>query len=102
MTSECFAHDIEVRNAWVSLMPADMAAKLRAIAQPARTAFYLDLDMKVKQRYVETLREKNKDMHVIHVKGYGPVRQSKNQLPLHLYVSSAAHDILIENEFMGK
>lgn len=101
-TSECFAHDVQTRNAWVALMPADSLAKIRAIAQPARSALYQDLDQKVKNRYLETLRESNKEMHVVHVKGLGPVRQSKNQVPdLGLILSSAAHDILIENGFVG-
>lgn len=101
-TSECFAHDVDARNAWVALMPADAVAKIRAIAQPARRALYQDLDQKVKDRYLETLRDLNKEMHVVHVKGLGPVRQAKNQAPaLHLILSSAAHDILIENGFVG-
>lgn len=99
-TSECFEHDINTRNTWVSLMPADMTAKIRAIAQPARRALYADLDAKIKSKYLETLRELNKDLIVIQLKGFGPLRQSKNQTPLDQVLTSVAQDVLIESGFI--
>lgn len=98
--SECFEHDINTRNAWVALMPADMTAKIRLIAQPARRALYADLDAKIKSKYLETLRELNKEMVVIQLKGFGPLRQSTKQSPLDQVLSSVAQDVLIESGFI--
>lgn len=98
--SDCFEHDINTRNVWVELMPADMAAKIRVIAQPARRALYADLDAKVKAKYLEKLRELNKDLIVVQLKGFGPLRQSTKQTPLGPLLSSVAQDVLIESGFI--
>jgi hypothetical protein len=94
--SEMCEHDVNVRNAWVPLISAADAAKMKAMMQPARTEFYQSIDAKIKDRYLETLRDLNKDLVVVQLKGFGPLRQSKNQQPLDMVLAGVAHDVLSE------
>ncbi|MNS76608.1 Phage RNA polymerase binding, RpbA [compost metagenome] len=89
-------HDVNVRNAWVPLISEAAATKMKAIMQPARTELYQSIDAKIKDRYLETLRDLNKDLVVVQLKGFGPLRQSKNQQPLDMVLASVAHDVLTE------
>ena len=94
--SEMVEHDVNVRNAWVALVSPEDAKKLRTIAQPARIELYKSIDAKVKARYLETLAKLNEDLEVIQLKGFGPLRQSKNQQPLDSVLADVAHDVLRE------
>ena len=94
--SECFEHDINVRNAWVPLIGPDDVKKMRLIVQPTRTELYQSIDAKIKTKYLETLRDLNKELDVVQLKGFGPLRQSKNQQPLDMILAGVAHDVLIE------
>lgn len=98
--SDLVEHDVNVRNAWVSLIDADVAKKIRLIAQPARLALYQDLDAKIKAKYLETLRELNKNLVVIQLKGFGPLRQSTNQQPLDMVLMDVTHDVLTESGYI--
>lgn len=98
--SEMCEHDVNVRNAWVSLMPADAATKIAAIAQPTRLNLYKDLDAKIKTKYLETLRDLNKELEVIQLKGFGPLRQSKNQQPLDQVLMDVTRDVLTESGYI--
>ena len=98
--SEMVEHDVNVRNAWVSLMPADAAKKIRLLAQPARAALYTDLDNKIKTKYLETLQVLNKELEVIQLKGFGPLRQSKDQQPLDQVLMDVTQTVLTESGFI--
>lgn len=95
--SDCFDHDINVRNAWVPLISEADAKKMRSILQPARTELYQSIDAKIKDKYLATLRDLNKNLIVIQLKGFGPLRQSTNQQPLDMVLASVAHDVLTES-----
>jgi hypothetical protein len=78
--SQCFEHDIMVRNSWTFQVSDDAAAKIGVMTQAARMALYQDIDNTIKTKYVEALHELNKEIVVIHLKGYGPLRQAKEQV----------------------
>ena len=78
--SECFSHDAEVRQSWVPLVSSKVAKQLKSIAPAARMKLYKEVDLKVKQLYIKTLAEANKDPIVVHMKGLGLVRKARNQL----------------------
>lgn len=100
--SECFEHDIAVRNAWVEHLTEDDKVLLRGdqktnaggVEKTARFELYREIDQMVKTQYLDELRESNKDQVVIHIKGFGPVRQAKDQLPTDMRLSSVASDVI--------
>jgi len=105
--SECFEHDIAVRAAWVEHLTEDQLFMLRGdkktnvggMVKAQRFEIYSAIDELVKTRYLETLIQANKDQFTIHVKGYGPIRQSKSQLPTEMRMSSCAFDVISELDF---
>lgn len=78
--SQCFEHDIMVRNSWTFQVSDDTAGKLKVMTQAARMALYQDIDNTIKTKYVEALRELNQDIEIVHIKGYGPARRAKDQV----------------------
>lgn len=102
VTSDCFVNDNNVRNAWVALATAADKAKIHALSVDTRFAFYRDVDSRIKEKYLETLRELNTDLNVIHIRGFGPTRQSTNQQPLDLVMSGVAFDVLSEIGMMSE
>lgn len=105
--SECFEHDIAVRAAWMEHLSEDQMFLLRGdkktnvggMVKAQRFELYKAIDELVKTRYLETITGLNKDYFVIHVKGYGPIRQSKSQLPTEMRMSSCAFDVIAELDF---
>lgn len=100
--SECFEHDIAVRNAWVigltedqkEMLRGDQKTNIGGVSQPARFELYREIDQLVKTKYLETLRELNRDQIVIHIKGFGPVRQAKDQMPPDLRLAGVGGDVI--------
>lgn len=94
--SELVEHDVNVRQTWSALVSPEGKAKLKAVAQPARLALYKDIDAKIKTKYLETLQTLNQELDVIQLKGFGPLRQAKNQQPLDQVLAGVAQDVLSE------
>lgn len=106
--SQCFEHDIEVRNAWVSqlseadktLIRGDQKTNAGGMEVSLRFQLYKDIDGMVKEKYLETITELNKDMERIHIKGLGPTRQAKDQMPSDLRLMAVAAEVLAELDFV--
>jgi hypothetical protein len=105
--SECFEHDIAVRAAWMEKLTEDQLYMLRGdkktnvggMVKAQRFEVYKAIDELVKTRYLETLIVANQDPFTVHIKGYGPIRQSKDQLPTDIRMSGVAFDVIAELDF---
>jgi len=102
-----FEHDVAVRSAWMECLTEDQLFMLRGdkktniggMVKAQRFEVYKAIDELVKTRYLTTITNANKDLFIVHVKGYGPIRQSKDQMPADQRMSSVAFDVIAELDF---
>lgn len=100
--SQCFEHDIAVRNAWVArltddqqfMIRGDHKAGLPGMEKEHRFELYRAIDELVKTRYLEVLRELNADQQVVHIKGFGPVRRAKEQVEPDFLLMEVSGDVI--------
>lgn len=88
--SECFAHDIAVRQAWVPLLSSKTSKQVLLIERATRFALYKEVDLKIKQLYIKTLADANQNLEIVVIKGFGPTRRAKDQLNLDQVLAEAA------------
>ena len=94
--SECYAHDIAVRQAWVPLLSSKASEQVLLIERAARFALYKEVDIKIKTLYIKTLADANQSLEIVFVKGLGPTRRAKDQLNLDQVLAEAAAVVAAE------
>lgn len=107
--SQCFEHDIAVRNAWIArlsddtkfMIRGDHKAGLPGMEKGHRFELYRAVDELVKSKYLETLRYLNQDQNVIHIKGFGPVRQAKEQIDSEFLLMQVSGEVIATLDFVA-
>ena len=94
-----FAHDINVRNSWVPLVEEKDRQRIQLIERSARFELYRDIDSRIKSVYIDILKSANAELEIVHIKGLGPTRRSKNQLNLDQALADAA--LVVIKELFG-
>lgn len=94
--SECYAHDIAVRQAWVPLLSSKASKRILLIERNARMDLYKEVDRKIKTLYVKTLADANQELEIVVIKGFGPTRRAKDQLNTDQVLAEAAAVVVAE------